>query len=238
MKVKIGLMMAPALLLGLAAVGLLPGCEVGNPNDVVAGANGNFSGSYIGASGGLMVSGNSGAPVSSLTLSQMGNQLQAVDNNGGMFKGTVGDILYVGGNSSSNVNAAFTLQGVTSVGAAVTINGTLIGSGSTATMTGQWVEPDRFRGFYGVAGIAPISAGILISPGSATLNGVGSNQTFTASGGIPPYNWTLGNSSGELSPANPTPTVTYTRTSAETGDNTLTVTDGGGATTTVGIRQP
>ena len=161
MKVKTGWMAATVLVCGLLAVSVLPGCEVGSPNDVVAGANGNFSGTYAGSSNGVLVVNNSGNAVTSLTVSQTGNQLQAVDNNGLLFKGTIGDILSSSSGSSSNTttsgtaSATFTLNGATTAGQTVSINGTLSASGSTGRMTGIWSEP----GVYGsISGTASITA--------------------------------------------------------------------------------
>ena len=133
---------------GLLAVGLLPGCEVGSPNSVEATANGNFSGRYANGSS-RMVENNSGGAINALGLNQFGNTLEAVDNNGILFKGTIGDIL----NSSAN----FTLNGVTTVGQTVAINGTLRASGTTATMTGIWAEPGVYSSIYGTATIAAIT---------------------------------------------------------------------------------
>jgi hypothetical protein len=136
-------------LLGLLAVGLLPGCEVGDPSDTVPVANGNFSGSYVGSSNANLVARNSGAAVVSLVISQFGNQLQAVDNNGILFTGSIGDIVAA--------STTFTLNGVTTTGESVTINGNLRASGTTATMTGTWAEPSLFSSIYGTASISPIT---------------------------------------------------------------------------------
>jgi hypothetical protein len=159
MKLKIGWLVVPVLMLGMLAVGLMPGCQVGNPNDVTTVANGSFAGNYVGASNGVLVANNSGAAVTSLTVSQAGNQLQAVDNNGILFKGTIGDILGNGGTtnaSSSSASATFTLNGATTAGQSVTINGTLSANGAAATMTGLWVEPGLYSSVNGTATITPI----------------------------------------------------------------------------------
>ena len=156
MKAKIGLMMV--LMLGLLAVGALPGCEVGSPNNVTALANGDFSGQYAGTTNSALVANNSGSPVTTLTLNQSGNQLQALDNNGILFKGTIGDILGSSGSStnsssSSSMSATFTLNGLTTAGQTVTINGNLHASGTTATMTGLWIEPGLNSSINGTATI-------------------------------------------------------------------------------------
>ena len=158
MKLKIRWMVVPALMLGMLAVGLLQGCEVGSPNDVVAGANGNFSGQYAGTTNSAFVANNSGNAVTSLSVSQTGNQLQAVDNNGILFKGTLGDILGATGASnsvSSSASATFTLTGETTAGQSVSISGNLHASGATATMTGIWAEPGLNSSINGTATITP-----------------------------------------------------------------------------------
>jgi hypothetical protein len=139
---------ATVVLGGLLAVGLLPGCEVGSPDTLEATANGDFSGRYANGSS-RMVDNNSGNAINTLALNQSGNQLQAVDNNGILFKGTLGDIL--------NSSASFTLNGVTTAGQTVAINGTLRASGTTATMTGIWVEPGVYSSIYGTATISAIT---------------------------------------------------------------------------------
>lgn len=149
MKARAWLLMIPVLLMSVLACGLLPGCEVGSADTVVAGSEGNFSGNYTNPNGGAMVTRNSGSAVTSLNISQFGNQLNAVDNNGILFKGTLGDVV--------NSAAAFTLEGSTTAGAQVTVNGNLSASGSTATMNGVWAEPSFYSSIYGTAGITPIT---------------------------------------------------------------------------------
>jgi hypothetical protein len=149
MKARTWLMMIPVLLMSVLASGLLPGCEVGSADNVIPNSEANFSGNYANPNGGAMVTRNSGSAVTSLNISQFGNQLNAVDNNGILFKGTLGDVV--------NSAAAFTLEGSTTAGAPVTVNGNLSGSGSTATMNGVWAEPSFFSSIYGQAGISPIT---------------------------------------------------------------------------------
>ncbi|MCX7007789.1 MAG: hypothetical protein NTY53_11180 [Kiritimatiellaeota bacterium] len=132
----------------LLAVGLLPGCEVGSPDTVEATANGDFSGRYANGSS-PMVNNNSGNAINTMALNQSGNQLQAVDNNGILFKGTIGDIL--------NSSASFTLNGVTTAGQTVAINGTLRAVGTTASLSGIWAEPGVYSSIYGTASIGAIT---------------------------------------------------------------------------------
>jgi hypothetical protein len=149
MKAKTWLLIIPVLLMSVLAGGLLPGCEVGSADEVVASSEGNFSGNYVNPNGGAMVSRNSGSAVTSLNVTQFGNQLNAVDNNGILFKGTLGDVV--------NSAAAFTLEGSTTAGAQVTVNGNLNVSGSTATLNGIWAEPSFYSSIYGQAGVTPVT---------------------------------------------------------------------------------
>jgi len=250
MKLKMGLMVVPALLLGMCVVALQPGCDTGSPNDTGTVANGDFSGNYVGASNGLLVANNTGAPVSSINLNQSGSDLQAVDNNGILFKGTIGDILTLNGGSSNassgSASATFTLTGGTTAGNSVTITGKLSGVGATATMTGLWVEPGVYSSIYGVAGITPIvvtspstnnnTTALSISPTSATLNTTSETVTFKASGGTSPYGWTVANTNGRLITAFSGPSVVYARNMA--GNNTVVLSDSAGNTVTASIIQP
>jgi hypothetical protein len=97
-----------------------------------------------------------------MVISQFGNQLQAVDNNGILFTGSIGDIV--------SASTTFTLNGVTTGGEAVTINGNLRASGTTATMTGTWAEPSLFSSIYGTASISPITNVVVTAAVSRTTN--------------------------------------------------------------------
>ena len=146
----------PLLLMGVVTGGILSGCEVGNPNNVSPVANANFSGYYANPSGGDMVANHTGAAIMSLTLSQSGNQLQAIDSNGLLFTGTLGDVLGSGSSTnsaSSSLSAAFTLQGSTTAGAKVNVSGQIQTISSKATMTGTWAEPTLYSSIYGVASV-------------------------------------------------------------------------------------
>ena len=161
MKLKAWLVAVPMLLIGVLAIGLLPGCEVGSVDDVVPSSSGNFSGLYAGPSGSPLVAHNSGNAVNSLNLSQYGNQLQAVDNNGILFKGTLGDIV--------NSSATFSLDGTSTAGAQANISGTLHASGSTASMVGTWTEPSIYSAVNGTASITPIPTNSPVTNTNAML---------------------------------------------------------------------
>jgi hypothetical protein len=94
---------------------------------------------------GNLVADNSGNPITQLNLRQYGDQLEAVDNNGIIFKGTIGNV--------SDDTASITLEGQTTAGQPATISAIItvpVGS-SDATMQGTWIEPSRYSTVYGKA---------------------------------------------------------------------------------------
>jgi len=92
---------------------------------------------------------------------------------------------------------------------------------------------------YGLSAIASVgtsaASSVLISPTSGTCANNGDVLTFAASGGSPPYTWTVLNGHGSLNTFTGA-SVLYTRISA--GSNGLTVSDSMGNTYSVVITQP
>ena len=129
----------------------------------------------------------------------------------------------------------------------INLSGTLSGSGTTATMVGVWVEPDRTCGFYGIAGIAPIIPGgtLYIDPNPVVVHIASGPVTLTAKNGTAPYTWNvrpggtpytqISNTNGNIS-ASSGESVVYTRILA--GDNSVTVVDAAGHSATTYIQQP
>lgn len=111
---------------------MMTACETQSGTDTIREVGLDISGVYENTSGGDLVSRSSGKAVSQLNLTQRGSELTGVDNNGVLFRGSVGR---VGDNT-----AGFTLKGVSTEGQDVTINGTINVSGTTGTMTGRWIE--------------------------------------------------------------------------------------------------
>ncbi len=130
---------------GVASLFLL-GCEIGDADSVVREVGINYSGFYVG-DGGKLVSQQTGAQTTSLNLRQTGDQLEAVDNNGITFRGTIGSVV--------DDTASFVLDGSTTAGQAVTIDGTLTASGTEGTMRGTWIEPVIIGTVSGQATINP-----------------------------------------------------------------------------------
>lgn len=220
------------------------GCELGSADSVSRGVTGgdnatvNVSGFYTGGantnsgSGYIQItSTNSGPPLTTLDLRQYGDQLEAVDNFGRVWKGTIGD--------AGSGTATFTL----SYGD-LTISGTITISGSTGsytgTMNGTWIEPSIYATIHATATIPGYQQGSSggsnpsISAGTSTLSTNGAHTTLSASGGSGTYSsWSVsafGHVSGSGS------SVEYYRDSA--GNATVTVTDSASKSGTIVITQP
>jgi len=114
---------------------VVAGCNIDSGNDTVREVGVNFSGLYSN-NGGRIVSSNSGNGINTLNLSQSGDNLTATDNNGNIFRGSIGQVV--------ESRATFNLRGPTTAGNTGTISGNIFASGTTATMAGTWVEPALF----------------------------------------------------------------------------------------------
>ena len=135
-----------ALLLGLSSLALLvyTGCEISSGDDVTRNVTLNIQGVYANASG--IPRRQSGVRITSLALSQSGDQLNVVDNEGTRWTGTIGRV--------SGNNASFTLKGLTTAGNEVVITGNIAIEGTTGRMTGTWVEPGFSSPISAEAGVA------------------------------------------------------------------------------------
>jgi hypothetical protein len=173
-----------------------------------------------------------------LNLRQSGDQLEAIDNNGIVFNGTLSDSTLSSGTATAN----FELDGQTTAGQSVTISGSLFGSGTSGIMKGTWIEPNRYCYVDGDAVINQVqtnqATALAISPvGPITLTGTGS-QLFTASGGSGIFSsWSRSDASLGTLTSLSGPTTTY-QSNGSIGTNILTVTDSDGATKSVTIIQP
>lgn len=119
---------------------------------------------------------NSGNPVTQLDLRQNGNNLEAIDNNNKIFRGTIGSVS--GGNTAS-----FNMQGQTTAGRNVSISGNIKVSGDEGEMNGTWIEPDYYATISASA-IGPSTFSnvttLSISPGSDGQLKTGESKTLTA----------------------------------------------------------
>lgn len=224
------------------------GCEIDSADEFVRNVPTDFSGYYVGRDGGVIVSENSGAAIKSLDLRQTGDELDAVDNNGAIWRGSLGEV--------RNGTSSFVLEGRTSTGVEGTFSGTFSSSdgGSSAsgtvssvtgTMQGTYIEPGRFATFYATATIPGTSSGsggdgggdgdnVEVSASDQELTVNGETSTLTASGGDGSYSWSVSGGSGSLNSTTGS-SVVYTRTAS--GNNTITVSSDGD-TASVTITQP
>lgn len=92
---------------------------------------------------GRFVSANSGSRVIYFDVRQIGDQLEAIDNNGIIFRGTIGHV--------SDSSASFNITGSTTAGNGVTVSGSIeIGSGK-GVMRATWIEDNFFATVCGSA---------------------------------------------------------------------------------------
>lgn len=135
------------LALGSASLVLVTACDVESANSVSRTVGANVSGVYSGDSGqcsqSKLVSANSGGAVTTLDVRQTGDQLEAIDNNGIIFRGTIGSVF--------DSSVTFTLEGSTTLGGGVVISGTITVGGGEGVMRGTWIEDNLFSTVCGSA---------------------------------------------------------------------------------------
>ena len=228
-----------AALAALLCFGFVAGCSTDSSDTFIRDVSVNFSGFYTGRSNGKIVAVNTGSAITSLDLRQTGDRLEAVDNNGHIWRGSLGEV--------QNGNSSFELNGQTTAGSEATFSGNISSSdgGSTGsvnsasgTMQGTFIEPSRFSTFYAQATIPGTvdngggTSSLTISPSDAIV-AVNGTRSFTVTGASGTVTWIIsGTGSGSVSPQTGTST-TFTRTTS--GTVTLTATDSGGGSASVTI---
>lgn len=206
--------------LAVAAVAgaVLVGCEVGSPDTTIRQVAIIISGFYRGQlPDELLVSNNTGEPITTLNIIQDGDDLQGIDNNGRVFQGTI--------TSESETAARIVLEGTTTANADAMIQATIDLQGTNATMQGTWVEATIYGNVYGIAGV-PAGSGSLTILGASEVTRGTSNTVYTTTEGLGTYTWSVGNTAlGSLSNSFGA-TATYFASSG-TGQQTIRVTAGG-----------
>jgi len=150
---------------GVVFMTMMAACSVDSANSVIRSVNARIEGIYRNSetnqNGGRFVSANTGNSVNFLNVRQAGDQLEAIDNNGIIFRGTIGNV--------SDNAASFSLEGNTTAGNAVLISGNVeIGSGQ-GTMRATWIEDSLFGTVYGTANGPTI---ITNTPINTNTNGI------------------------------------------------------------------
>lgn len=110
---------------------VMTACEISDSDEVIREVSLNVSGSYLNTNG--IPSNQSGETITLLAITQAGDQLNAIDNLGARWTGTIG--------RASGNTASFTLDGITNTGVRVVLTGTIVIEGTTGTLTGTWIEP-------------------------------------------------------------------------------------------------
>lgn len=152
-------MAVATLIISLAAI---IGCEVSQPNTVIRNVEVDFTGLYE-HSGGRVVSQNTGNSITRLDLRQTGDQLEAIDNNGIIFRGTIDDVVDGAG--------TFVLEGSTTAGQKGTISGSLTQNGdSSAEMRGTWIEDSIYGTVFAEATIPSNSEPVVITTNSTNAS--------------------------------------------------------------------
>lgn len=231
--------LAVAAAFSLLALGLAA-CDIGSTDSTSAVVSDNagkiydFSGLYASVSNSAETTNGanalvyptrrqSGKTLTWLRLLQYGSSLEAYDNAGMSWDGSISSV--------QNGTASFNLRGRTTAGAAVDVAGALRYADQNSTMDATWIEPGFSGSILARATVSPaatntpISNNVRISPTNATLNSTTDTQmVFNATGGNGTYSWSHNSSVGTLS-ATTGSSITYRYASA--GNDTLTVTSDG-----------
>lgn len=135
-----------------AAAVFFAGCEGADEGDPTAKAGIDFSGAYKKGGASITSPEHPGTSITELNLSQTGTSLEAVDNSGATYKGSLGA---VPGEDATEV--PFSLVGGANAGAQANIHGTLRRTASTsAEMKGNWIEPTFSGTLLANAQITPV----------------------------------------------------------------------------------
>ena len=169
---------------GLAAMALaggvmiFQGCEVDSATDVQRSVGVDFTGFYTHPNGSNITTRNSGTAIKSLDLRQGGDRLEAIDNTGHIWTGSLGEF--------NGVSSSFELNGTTTAGTAGKFSGILSTSGdlvtnaangSLGTMSGTYIEDGFFATFLARATIAGATPDV---PTPTNNTNSGTNLVFTA----------------------------------------------------------
>lgn len=125
---------------------LIAGCEIQSGNETVRNVTVRVAGTYVNENG--LPGRQSGARTTRLTLTQSGDQLFGVDEHNIRWNGTIT-------RAEGTSGASFNLNGSTTAGGRVTLTGEIRIDGSTARMSGLWVEPGFTSSLSAEATVTP-----------------------------------------------------------------------------------
>lgn len=227
--------LAAAVAFSLLALGL-GACDIGSTDSTSAVVSDNagkiydFSGLYASVSNSAETTNGanalvyptrrqSGKTLTWLRLLQYGSSLEAYDNAGMSWDGSISSV--------QNGTATFNLRGRTTAGAAVDVAGALRYADQNSTMDATWIEPGFSGSILARATVSPAatntpSSKVKLTASSSTISS-NATVTLTASGGSS-YAWGLStNAYGTLAHSSSYSTNSYTRTTGNAG-NTITIT--------------
>lgn len=172
------------LILSLLAPGVfLTGCDVQSGNNMVREVGIQVSGFYTNPNGGAMVTSSSGLTVTQMSISQEGDRLIATDNNGRIYRGSIGQT--DGSTASFTLNGSSITLGI--VADEVTISGSFSVDGATLTMRGTWIEPSRFGAVFGTSSVnanpVPVSDNAATGGGGSSGGDSGGGSSGGDTGG-------------------------------------------------------
>ncbi len=228
---RLGRVLAYASVLSLAGL-FLAACDIGSVDSTTAvladntGTIYNFSGLYARVDTNSVqqplvfpTGKQSGRAVTWVRLLQYGSSLEAYDNAGMSWDGSISSV--------QNGTATFNLRGRTTAGAAVDVAGALRYADQNSTMDATWIEPGFSGSILARATVSPAatntpSSKVKLTASSSTISS-NATVTLTASGGSS-YAWRLSTTAyGTLAHYSSYSTNSYTRTAGSAG-NTITIT--------------
>lgn len=138
--------LAAGLSLGTLSLLIYTGCSVDSADSVIRSVSINVGGVYrynesACGGNGRFVSANSGSPVISFDLRQAGDTLEAIDNNGSIYRGTIGNV--------QETVASFNLEGITTAGNRALVSGNITVNGNQGLMQATWIEDSFFATLCG-----------------------------------------------------------------------------------------
>ena len=126
------------------------GCEKNNPGDPNAAVTVNFTGNYRNGGGSITAPPLASGAVTELDLTQQGTVLDAVDNFGTLYTGSLGSVP-----ETNNPTASFSLRSAVMTNGQINITGTLRKTAATvAQMTGTWITPGSVANISATAAVS------------------------------------------------------------------------------------
>ncbi len=119
-------------------------CDISSGDETVRTVSLNVAGTYVNDAG--IPTNQSGATITRITFNQNGDQLEGVDNEGTRWTGSIG--------RADGDTATVTIRGITTTGVQVVITGSIVVNGTTAVLSGLWVEPSLTSNAFATATVA------------------------------------------------------------------------------------